>query len=315
MKVLVTGASGLLGTALVDHLADDFELVGVSRNLGFCPKHVSWVLADLLNLSETAKLLQRIRPEAVIHCAALVNVDLCEKDSYLANQLHCRTTEVIAETLGQWNGRLIYISTDSVFNGRKNGLYTEEDLPDPPNAYAKTKLSGELAALSYSESVILRTNIFGWSRTDKISFAEWVLKGLVLGSPLTMFTDVFYTPIHVSHLANIIRKVLHHTSLKGIYHATGSEVLSKYDFAMAMASFFNLGNEHIKPISVDDLKLVAARPKNMALLNKTLASSLKCSIPGAQSGLELMKYQYDTGWVSKIKNRSMKAGYQFWESP
>lgn len=314
MKVLITGASGLLGTALVDHLADDFEVVGVSRKPGFCPKHVSWVLADLLDLSETSKLLQRIQPQAVIHCAALVNVDLCEKDGYVADQLHRRTTEVIVKTLAKWNGRLIYISTDSVFNGRKDDPYTEKDLPDPPNAYARTKLGGELAALSYSESVVLRTNIFGWSRAEKLSFAEWVLKGLVLGIPLTMFTDVVYTPIHVSHLANIILQVLQCTSIKGVYHATGSQVLTKYDFAMTMASLFNLENDHIKPISVDDLNLVADRPKNMALLNQALASSLECTIPGAQSGIELMKYQYDTGWVSRIKNRPMKTGYQFWET-
>lgn len=313
MKVFITGASGLLGTALIDYLADEFELVGVSRQPGFRADEIPWVLTDLLDLSATRDLLQKVQPEVVLHCAALVNVDACEKDGQLADQLHRGTTMVIAETLSQWDGRLIYISTDSVFNGQKEGLYIEDDLPDPPNIYAKTKLDGELAALLYDRSIILRTNIFGWSRGEKLSFAEWVLKGLVTGMPLTMFTDVTYTPIHVSHLAEVLRQILYRPDLRGVYHATGSKIFTKYDFAMAMASVFNLGIANITPISVDNLNLTANRPKNMALSNKYLASSLGCVIPDGLNGLQLMKHQYDTGWVSKIKDRPTKTGYQFLE--
>lgn len=313
MKILITGASGLLGSALVAHLSDEFEIIGISRNHGSSPYSVRWVRLDLLDLEATRELIIKVKPDIVIHCAALVDVDACQKNFQLADKLHRSSTAIMAETISEWKGRLIYISTDSVFNGQKSSLYIEQDLPDPLNVYAKTKYGGEQAALLSDRAVILRTNIFGWSRTERLSFAEWVLKGLVAGIPLTMFTDVRYTPIHVSHFSQIIRKILHIPELKGIYHATGSESLTKYDFAIIMADIFDLKMDNIIPASVDDLGLTADRPRNMALSNHCLSAILEFSIPGAKAGIQLMKHQCDTGWVSRLKGCPTKSSHPFWE--
>ena len=311
-KIIVTGAAGMLGTAIIDCLKKFFDVVATDQIVGFSPPGVRWHQLDLLDTDTLASWIGTEKPAVVVHCAALVNVDSCEKQPELAQQLHAGTTKTICDALMKVDGKLIYISTDSVFDGQRAGCYSEYDVVDPPNVYAKTKYNGETAALLSSSNTVLRTNIFGWSRSEKVSFAEWVLKGLVTNDKLTMFTDVFYTPIHVSHLAEIIREVIDR-DLCGLYHATGATVLSKHEFAIRMASIFCFDAGSIIPLSVEDGKLIAKRPKNMALCNTRLNDLLTAKIPGVDEGITLMKKQYDSGWVAAIKNRIMSDGYRYWE--
>src|SRR5262249_42782829 len=205
--VAVTGAAGMVGTAILERLADQCTVFANSREVGYRKAGVEWQAFDLLDTPRLVRWLRDTRPEALIHCAALVDVDACERSAFRTEALHVGTTEIIAKTISNWGGRLVYISTDSVFNGRTNGPYDEDDEPDPRNLYARTKRGGELMTLA-AGGTVLRTNIFGWTRSGRISFAEWVLKGLVEDTPLEMFVDVRYTPIHASHLADAIAMVL-----------------------------------------------------------------------------------------------------------
>jgi dTDP-4-dehydrorhamnose reductase len=310
-RIAVTGASGMLGTALLDCLSAEHVLYATSRQIGYCWEGVEWKTFDLLDTDLLTRWLESTRPDALVHCAALVNVDACEQEPERASALHAASTAVIADTLSKWGGHLVYISTDSVFDGSKQGLYDEDDVPAPPNVYARTKLEGELAALRAPGATVLRTNIFGWTRTGRHSFAEWVLKGLVMQTPLTMFTDVQYTPIHVSHLAGLIGQIVS-TGTRGLFHATGSTVLSKYDFAVRMGAIFDLSTRCVEAVSVDSSGLAAKRPKNMALSSARLGSALGRSIAGADAGISLMKQQYDCGWLANVKASATPSDYHFW---
>ncbi len=311
-NIAVTGAGGLLGTAVLRHFAGRHTVHAAGRAAGLTLPGTIWTAFDLLDRDQLAGWLRAARPAAVVHCAALVNVDACEKNVAAARALHAGTTAAIAEIIAPWRGRLVYISTDSVFDGRKASPYAETDPVNPPNAYARTKLEGEDAALA-AEGTVLRTNIFGWSRAERLSFAEWVLKGLVEGSPLTMFRDVQYTPIHVSHLAAIIEEAVAR-DLTGLFHATGSTVLSKHEFAVRLAAAFGLSAGHLRAISVDDAGLGAARPKNMALASGLLQAALGRPTPSVDDGIAAMKREYDDGDLAKIKSRGVKSGYRFWET-
>ena len=301
MKVIVTGASGMLGTALIDRLADDFTVIATSRQTGYQKSNVEWTKSDLLDSHAFRSWLIKKRPDVVIHCAALVDVDYCERNPTLAEDIHVRSTQTIISVLKDYGGRIIYISTDSVFNGKKDGLYTEKDIPKPINIYAKTKLAGEEIALSYSQAVVLRTNIFGWSWSGKLSFAEWILSGLKTNTVLNMFNDVYYTPISVFNLSDIIAEILYKEIFKGLYHASGSTSLSKYDFAIRMASIFNLNADNIFSKSIEKAELLALRPKNMALSNKYIQSFLSYDIPTIEEGIFLMKRYYESNWVDTIR--------------
>jgi dTDP-4-dehydrorhamnose reductase len=311
-RIVVTGAAGMLGTALIDHLAGRHDVVATGRAVGLQRDGVRWSLVDLRDDDEVRRLLLAERPDLVVHAAAIVDVDQCERDPLTARQIHARSTELMCRVIAEWDGAMIYISTDSVFDGQKRGPYDETDPPAPQNTYSRTKLEGEAACLVLARGTVLRTNIFGWSRAERTSFAEWVLRGLVDETPRTMFGDVTYTPIHVTHLSEVIEQTWD-GGLSGLFHAGGSTMLTKHAFAIQMADVFGLSTHGITEISIDAARLAARRPRNTALSSAKISWALNRGAPSAVDGLKLMRNQYDDGWVARVKQRPMAAEYHFWE--
>jgi len=293
MKVGVTGASGMLGSALITHLSKSYRVFATSRGKGVEGKNIKWDCFDLTDITLLNKWLETNKPDVVIHCAAIVNVDLCEDNVKLATKLHIETTEVMANYLDSNGGRLIYISTDSVFDGEKQGAYSESDLVSPLNVYAKTKIMGEKSAQSMNNGLVLRTNIIGWTQEDKTSFAEWVLNRLNDNAPLNLFYDVYFSPLTVYDLSFIIEKIIEKPIL-GLYHCGSRDNISKYDFGKKMAEIFQLSDSNINRVSVDSMDFKASRPKNMALNSDKLSDKLQYDIPSAIDSIVHMKNQYDT---------------------
>jgi dTDP-4-dehydrorhamnose reductase len=310
MRIGVTGASGMLGTALIDELTNKYEIFATSRNKGLEKEGIQWDCFDLTNSQKLKKWLVNTAPDVVVHCAAMVNVDGCESNVDFATKLHVNTTTTIANYLDKNNKRLVYISTDSVFDGRQNRPYVESDEVNPLNIYAKTKLLGEKPVLLMENGLVLRTNIIGWSRSDNFSFAEWILNGLAESKPLTLFDDVMFSPLHVSNLSIIITQAIE-SEISGLYHCTSKDSISKFDFGIKMATVFNLSISNIKKISVDSMNFKANRPKNMSLNSKKLSSILGYDFPTATDAIKLMKDQYDNGWLSRIKSVKLENNYKF----
>jgi len=292
MKIAITGANGMLGTALIAHLSKKYKIFATSRSKGIENKNIEWSCFDLTDTVLLYKWLNKTRPDVVIHCAAIVDVDLCEKDIDMAIRLHCKTTQVISDYLDQINSRLIYISTDSVFDGEKQGAYKESDLVAPLNVYAKTKLMGEEFVQSVSSGLILRTNIIGWTQEGKASFSEWILKGLINSSPLNLFHDVCFSPLSVYDLSFIIEKIIN-KPIFGLYHCASNDSISKYDFGKEMAKIFHLPDSCINRVSVDSAVFKAERPKNMALNIKKIELALEYSFPSATDAIKSIKCQYN----------------------
>jgi dTDP-4-dehydrorhamnose reductase len=292
MRIGVTGASGMLGTALVTHLSKLHKVFATSRSKGIEGKDIKWDCFDLTDIELLNKWLDRVKPNVVIHCAAIVNVDLCEENFDLATKLHVETTKVMSNYLNRNNGRLIYISTDSVFDGKKHGSYNESDLVNPLNVYAKTKLMGERPVQLMTNGLVLRTNIIGWTRENSVSFSEWMLKGLTDNIPLNLFYDVNFSPLNVYDLSIIIEKIIQ-KPIFGLYHCASSDGISKYDFGRKMAEIFQLSDSNINRISVDDMEFKASRPKNMALNINKISAVLEYDFPNAIDAIKLMKRQYN----------------------
>ena len=292
MRIGVTGASGMLGTALVTHLSKLHKVFATSRSKGIEGKDIKWDCFDLTDIELLNKWLDRVKPNVVIHCAAIVNVDLCEENFDLATKLHVETTKIMSNYLNRNNGRLIYISTDSVFDGKKHGSYNEFDLVNPLNVYAKTKLMGERPVQLMTNGLVLRTNIIGWTRENSVSFSEWMLKGLTDNIPLNLFYDVNFSPLNVYDLSIIIEKIIQNP-IFGLYHCASSDSISKYDFGRKMAEIFQLSDSNINRISVDDMEFKASRPKNMALNINKISAVLEYDFPNAIDAIKLMKRQYN----------------------
>jgi dTDP-4-dehydrorhamnose reductase len=273
-------------------LSKSHEIFATSRGKGIERENIEWSCFDLTNTALLNKWLNKIKPDIVIHCAAMVNVGLCEDNVELATKLHVETTKVMVNYLDSNDGRLIYISTDSVFNGEKQRSYNENDLASPLNVYAETKLMGEHSVLSMNSGLALRVNIIGWTQEGRVSFAEWMLKNLVDNAPLKLFHDIYFSPLHVDNLSLIVEKIIKNP-IFGLYHCASSDSISKYEFGKKMAEIFQLSSSNINRVSVDDMEFKADRPKNMALDVGKISSALSYDFPNVVDAIKLMKCQYD----------------------
>jgi len=263
MRIGITGASGMLGAALASHLSKKYDIFATSRGKGIEGRNIKWRCFDLTNTVLLNQWLEEVKPNIVIHCAAIVNIDACEDSVEMATRLHVETTEIMTNYLDANNGRLIYISTDSVFDGKKQDPYSEGDAPNPLNVYAKTKVAGEKATLSIKNGLALRVNIIGWTQEGRTSFAEWMLREVINNAILNLFYDVHFSPIHVDKLSLIVEYIIENP-VYGLYHCGSSDSVSKYGFGVQMAKMFRLSVSNINRVSVESMDFQAERPKNKA---------------------------------------------------
>lgn len=299
MRILVTGASGLLGLNLGLQMSRDHTIVGVDRN-NLMNTPFELLKADLLQTSTCSSLLDDVIPEAVIHTAANANVDSCEADPGEARRLNADLPGELARACAKREIRLVHISTDAVFDGVKEEPYTETDPPNPLSLYARTKLDGERAVLSANlEALIARVNFFGWSLSGERSLSEFFFNHLSAGRQCNGFTDVWFCPLFVGDLARILVQMLE-AGLSGLYHVVSSEALTKYDFGVRIARQFGFDESLIRPISVEQSSLTARRSHNLRLSVHKLSTALGMPIPKASTGIEQFYLQYTQGYPQKM---------------
>src|SRR4030042_629082 len=283
MRILITGASGLLGLNLALETTRRHTVFGTVNHHALNTDAFTVIQTDLLAPGAVERLLESTHPEWVIHCAALANLDACEADPLLAQQLNTNLPHKLASHVARSGARLVHVSTDSVFDGLR-GDYSEQDPPNPVGLYSRTKLNGELAVLAADPTAIIaRVNLFGWSLTGKRSLAEFFFNNLSLGKQVMGFTDVFFCPLLANHLADIFVNMLEQ-NFSGLYHVVSPESLSKYDFGLRLAQRFNLDGSLINPSSVAQSGLKATRSPNLSLRTDKLALALGETLPHLPKG-------------------------------
>ena len=194
MKVLITGAGGLLGAHLIALLSRRQEVTGTDRHPWWGDRPVNLAHGELSDAPFVEQLIKETRPDCLIHCAAITNVDLCERDPAMAYAMNAEVTARLAKAVSP-SCLFVYISTDGLFQGNKS-MVTEEEPPQPRTVYGKSKEQGEREVqLSGKRHLIIRTNFYGWSSGRKKTFVEWLYESLRTGSPITLFDDFFFTPI------------------------------------------------------------------------------------------------------------------------
>jgi dTDP-4-dehydrorhamnose reductase len=299
--ILITGASGLLGANLLLCAKGHFtDVVGVSGQHKCILPGVETLQADLTDASTARDLVKRFRPKWIIHTAALADVDSCEEHPESAQLCNEGMTRNIVESAGTVAARIVHISTDAVFNGAKGG-YSEEDRPDPINVYAATKLAAEkVVAEDGADHLIIRTAIYGWNLQDKLSLAEWVLQRLEAGETVPGFQDVFFSPILVNDLSDFLFQMMSR-EMKGLYHVSGSESLSKYDFAVKLAEIFNLDSSLVQSAVLEDVPLKAPRSKNLSLRTDKIRRAFGIRMPDVDEGLRRFRLLRDSGFVKQLK--------------
>ncbi len=287
-RILITGGSGLLGSNIARAAAGSFEVYATYHT------HVSqipgchFMQMNITDKPQVLSVFDRVKPHLVIHTAGLVNVDYCEEHEDEAWVQNVEGTETVTLAAKEAGAKLFYISTDSVFDGKK-GMYTEEDIPHPQTVYAKTKLAGEEKVRHFlSDSTIVRTAFYGWSLHGKRSLAEWVVAGLREGKKLRMWTDAFFTPILVNNLAKVLLE-MHRKGFSGLYHVGGTERCSKYTFGLELARTFGLDGNLIEPSSLAEAGLRAPRPRDPSLDSTRVACAIDTRLLDVREGIALFK--------------------------
>ncbi len=288
MKLFITGISGLLGLNLALQVRDRFQISGCYNHHPVILDGVEIVRLDLTSLDDLEESLRKIQPDVIVHTAGLTNVEECESNPEAAFQLNVEATQHVAKIASALSCRLVHISTDHLFDGT-TALKTESDVPSPLNVYAKTKWEAEqIVSNTCPEALIIRTNFFGWGTHIRVSFSDWILLALDQGRELTMFSDVFVTPILIKDLVDTMIDLIMYDA-KGIFHVAGGERLSKYDFANQLAVVFDYPKEKIRDISVEDFPFRAKRPKDMSLSSEKVERYIRVRMPTAEEGLNKLK--------------------------
>ncbi|MDG0972636.1 MAG: SDR family oxidoreductase [Crocinitomicaceae bacterium] len=280
-KLLITGASGMLGKEFLKLLSFDYLVYTVGRSSIKTSKN--HYLIDITEEDSLKQVLDLINPEIIIHCAANVNINDCEANYENAYSLHVNSTKVLSSH--PTTDKFIYISTDSVFDGTKSN-YIETDTVNPLNNYSKTKAKGEEIVLTFAKNpYIIRTNIIGFSPGLGNSFFEWGFNELRNSANIKGFNDVFFNPLYTKDLADKVNELLSLNIPKGIYNFSSSSSISKYHFLIEIAKEFNFDIKLIQSISIDALNFGIKRPKNTTL-NNAKASNNGIVFPSIQQTIE-----------------------------
>jgi len=301
MKILITGASGLLGINLALTAQARHEVVAVDRRkLAGTPFPL--IKADLLDPGAVDAALDEARPDWVVHCAALANLEDCEANPELAAEMNARLPGIVAAACSDRGLPLVHLSTDAVFDGTRDAAYTEEDAPGPVSVYARTKLEGEGEVLAaHPDAIVARVNFYGWSPGGKRSLGEFFYNNLSAGRTVSGFTDVIFCPMWVTDLAGLLLEMLE-KRLHGLYHAVGPQAMSKYQFGVEVARKFGFSRDQVQARSVDASTLVAQRSHNLWLSTHRLSTALGHPLPDFSTGLEGFYQQFQQGYPQKIRS-------------
>ncbi len=294
-KILIIGANGFLGTNIIQNRGrngkfyqDSFYIAAdlYDNNI---EKGIPFHFIDITNHKSTYKKIVKISPDVIILTAAMTDVDQNEIEKELAKRINTEGPKNVLAACKKINSKLIFMSTDFVFDGKKQGNYSENDLPNPLSHYAKTKYDAEQAIInSEVDYLICRTAVlYGWN-PNKLNFITWLLDKLQKNEKLRIVTNQINNPTYVKNLAEIILKMIEKNS-KGIYHTTGNGALSRYEMALKCAEIFNFNKNLITPIN--NIEQKALRPENAGLdiskLKRLLGSEL--NVYSLEDGLKDMK--------------------------
>ena len=266
MKILLTGANGLLGQHLVKLLLDTttHEIIATSKSepRGIIQSsRIHYYSLDITDGMEVNLLIDKIGPDVVIHCAALTQVDECEQNPIKAWDVNVTATRFIVDAAKKINSFFVFISTDFVFDGM-SGPYKESDILNPVSYYGSTKVAAEKAvAESGLQYAIIRTcllygNILFGNRSNIIT---WVKENLENGQQIKVVSDQMRTPTYVEDLAKGVLLVVEKRAT-GLFHISGNDFLSPYEMAMSTAAYLNLDATFIQKVNADVFIQAAKRP-------------------------------------------------------
>jgi dTDP-4-dehydrorhamnose reductase len=301
-RFLVTGASGLLGINFsLQAMERGHEVTGTVNQHGLKNAPFQVFQAELSKPGLIGEIIAAVRPDVIIHTAAIAVIDGCEKQPELSWRLNAELPGEIAQIAQKKGIQMVHISTDAVFDGVE-GHYDEDSQPNPLSMYARHKLEGERTVLEANpDAAVARVNFFGWSLTGSRSLSEWFYKNLSEGRPSKGFKDAFFCPLLVNDLSDLLMKMVENR-LKGIYHVLSPAYMSKYAFGVLIAKQFGFDPTLITPTSWKEGGLLAMRSPNLILKVDKLINDLGLIPPVPEEGIRCFHQLWQNGYADRVRS-------------
>lgn len=274
--ILVTGSNGLTGQKITERVlaTRDFNLIATSKGENRFPVKEGYVYAemDILNPANVTEVVAKYKPDAIIHTAAMTNVDTCESQKELAHELNVVAVETLIQVCKKFDVQLIHLSTDFIFDGA-NGPYDEVAPACPLSYYGQTKLAAENAIIAAGGKwAILRTIIVYGIVSDmsRSNIVLWAKGALEKGEPINVVNDQWRMPTLAEDLADCCLLAVSKNA-QGVYNASGKDMMSISELVGKVADYWNLDKSLIKEISAATLNQSAKRPVRTGfILDKTI---------------------------------------------
>ncbi|KQC02451.1 SDR family oxidoreductase [Pedobacter sp. Hv1] len=294
--VLVTGSNGLLGQKITEKILKEggVNLIATAKGENRFPVKEGYLYAemDILNPEEVREIIEQYKPDAIIHTAAMTNVDTCEDEKELAYQLNVEAVATLVTLCEAHNIQLVHLSTDFIFDG-ENGPYDELAAPNPLSYYGETKLRAEeLIKNSKAKWAILRTIIVYGIVSDmsRSNIVLWAKGALEKGNPLNIVNDQWRMPTLAEDLADCCFLAIEHDA-QGVYNASGKDLMSISELVARVADFWNLDKSLINEVSAATLNQKAKRPARTGFILDKSMTELNYHPHSFEEGLEILDQQ------------------------
>lgn len=294
--ILITGSNGLLGQKITERLLESrqFNWVATSRGANRYPTTVGYVYAemDILDPAAIRRVVEAHQPDAIIHTAAMTNVDASEAQPELAHRLNVDAVRTLTEIATEHNIQLVHLSTDFIFDGAE-GPYDELAAPNPLSYYGKTKLEAEeVIKNSTCKWAILRTIlVYGISHDmSRSNIVLWAKASLENGKSIQVVNDQWRTPTLAEDLADCCLLAVEHDA-RGVYNASGKDFMSVAELVYSVADFWQLDKSLVTELSSASLNQDARRPVRTGFILDKAIKELGYQPHSFEAGLKLLDQQ------------------------
>ena len=290
MRVLVIGASGKVGKALLKSLRirsrDDVEAVGTF----FSHPDPTLFHLDVTNHEQVKDTLFKLRPDVVVQCSAITYAERCEEEPELAWKVNVESTRHLVQVCRDLNSKLVFISSDYVFDGER-GNYSEVDEPNPINVLGKTKVEGERLVSRLPKHLVIRTAVVLDAAPSSKSFFRQVVERVGRGENMTVPNDQVENPTLATNLADVITDLILQEE-NGIFHVAGATPIDRYNLTLRICNTLGLEEDLVRGVPSDSLGQKAKRPKNLALSVNKVKGVVKTPLLDLDGILEDLVKEY-----------------------
>ncbi|MGB2959606.1 MAG: dTDP-4-dehydrorhamnose reductase [Bacteroidota bacterium] len=295
LRILVIGSNGLLGQKVVELFVrgsiSSVTCASLERDAVRTLRSLQYLQVDITSKKDVRRIVSVCEPEVIVNCAAMTNVDACEREKEKAWKINVVGVENMTDAAKKYDSRVVHVSSDYVYDGTR-GPYSEIDRPEPLSYYGKTKLASENVLLASGlPHFIARTMVlYGYAEGVRPNFALWLLDNLERGKPLRIVEDQFGNPTFVDDLAYGIMKGVE-LEKTGMYHIAGRDIVSRYAFAVTLARVFGLNEDLLTPVKTAEMEQPAPRPLRSGLITLKAEVELGIKPSTVEEGLTMLRGQ------------------------